>query len=163
MGLIKGVHISHVWDGIHHYINNLLSYVQWISINTNSIVHLWTWLTWLTCPTSNYFGKKLIENFANISHIFSYNKFYNHYRFKWSFSHPHQHLININVKHSHSKKCKLVFANESKSHAKHWKLKNLGSVLLRTTSDVQPFFFFLWCSHLVFNILSLFISISNLI
>ncbi len=32
LGLIKGVHIPHVWDGILHYINNLSSYVQWISI-----------------------------------------------------------------------------------------------------------------------------------
>lgn len=88
----------------------------------HSILHLWTWLTSLACPTSNSFGKKLIENFANISHMF-----YSHYRFKWSPSHPHWHLINIDLRHSQSKKCKLVFANESRSHAKHWKFKNLGS------------------------------------
>jgi len=40
------------------------------SINTHSILHLWTSLTLLTCPTSNYFGKKLIENLANIRNMF---------------------------------------------------------------------------------------------
>jgi hypothetical protein len=38
----------------------------------------------------------------------------------------------------------------------------LGSYVADTTNDVQTFFF-LSCSHLVFNILLLFISISNLI
>jgi len=142
LGLIKGIHNSHVWDAIHHYINNLSSYLQWMSINTHSILHVWTWLTSLACPTSNSFGKKLIENFANICHICN-NKFYNHYRFRWSLSHPHWPLINIDLRHSQSKKCKLVFANEPRRHAKHWNLKNLGSTLLRTTNDIQHFFSFL--------------------
>jgi len=41
-------------------------------------------------------------------------------------------------------------------------IKNLGSMLLHIINDVQTFFF-LSCSHLVFNIPLLFILISNYI